>query len=173
MKVIILLNKSNRLVKIIYSPLALSCSQVHDRSDEGSSFTSRQVIPGNDRWIARTSANFIGGGWFGPIPTQRMWNKTFERESNALYNKDRWGQRTSGRYGDATNVIAHVSAAGTITGDWLANRAGTALFGSANIVNKYLETREYVLKELGFDIKPLNNFYRFRPPNLSCKNFYW
>ena len=105
----------------------------------------------------------------GACSSLGMWKKTFERESNALYKKDMWGQRTSGKYGDATNAIAHVNAAATITGDWIANRMGTFLFGTANAINKSIEARENLLKRAGIDIRPNRGMYRFKPCAKGCK----
>jgi hypothetical protein len=76
------------------------------------------------------------------------------------------GRRTSGKYGSATDFVANISAAGTVSADWLAGRAGTGLFATANGVNKVIETGRFVGERIGlhshfqFGINPIGNFYK-------------
>jgi hypothetical protein len=161
-------------------------AQVHDRSNEGSDFTSRESIPGNMRFIDGTTSQFIGRGILGPIPESYMLKKTRKREYNALYKKDMLGRRTSGAYGDLTPMAAEINTAGTIIGDWGATMLGTGIFGTANIVNKIVETGEafthptskflgkqskYMSSHLGINAHWTNGgaFIKFKPPTIKIK----
>ena len=46
---------------------------------------------------------------------------------------------------------------------------GILIFGTANIINKFLETSENLNLRIGFDIRPNRGMYGFKPCNLGCK----
>ena len=105
--------------------LADSVSRLHDRDSPNFMHSSR--TQGNNAFIRRNTSLWVAGGMFGPIPTARTWDKTFQRERDAL----------PGWAGDGSfaEFAAGINTIGTLIGDYTITVLGTALFWTTNQLN--------------------------------------